>query len=122
MTDKKVSFLGLGFNEIKNQIPNDVDVACRNSASSCTISGPIDSINAFVSQLKSEGVFAKTVNVAGIAFHSRYIQPAGPTLLKYLKEVSASIHLFFFHCMLVKRVITFAFFLAVSDFYFQTTS
>jgi len=79
--------LGLGYDQIKEKLPHDIDVACHNSSTSCTISGPVDSINKFVSELKSEGIFAKAVNVAGIAFHSRYIQTAGPTLLKYLKEV-----------------------------------
>ncbi|KAF0755952.1 fatty acid synthase-like isoform X1 [Aphis craccivora] len=79
--------IGLGYDQIKEKLPHDIDVACHNSSTSCTISGPVDSINKFVSELKSEGIFAKAVNVAGIAFHSRYIQTAGPTLLKYLKEV-----------------------------------
>ncbi|XP_016657076.1 fatty acid synthase isoform X4 [Acyrthosiphon pisum] len=79
--------IGLGYDQIKDKLPHDIDVACRNSATSCTISGPVDSINEFVSQLKSEGIFAKSVNVARKAFHSRYIQSAGPTLLKYLKDV-----------------------------------
>ncbi|VVC29220.1 Hypothetical protein CINCED_3A006213 [Cinara cedri] len=79
--------IGLGYNQIKDRLPHDVEVACRNSDSSCTISGPVESINTFVAQLKSEGIFAKSVNVGGIAFHSRYIKPASPVLLKYLKEV-----------------------------------
>ncbi|CAH1725990.1 unnamed protein product [Aphis gossypii] len=79
--------IGLGYDQIKGKLPHDIDVACRNSSTSCTISGPVDSINKFVSELKSEGIFAKAVNVAGIAFHSRYIQTAGPTLLKFLKDV-----------------------------------
>lgn len=84
--------LGLGYHDIKKKLPHDIDVACHNSDTSCTISGPVDSINMFVSKLKSEGIFAKAVNVAGIAFHSRYIQMAGPTLLKYLKDVCSNIH------------------------------
>lgn len=68
-------------------------MACRNSDSSCTISGPVESINEFVSELKAEGIFAKAVNVAGIAYHSRYIQKAGPTLLKYLKEVCLNLNI-----------------------------
>uniref|UniRef100_A0A2H8TDM0 Fatty acid synthase n=1 Tax=Melanaphis sacchari TaxID=742174 RepID=A0A2H8TDM0_9HEMI len=79
--------IGLGYDQIKDQLPHDIDVACHNSATSCTISGPVDSINEFVSELKSKNIFAKAVNVANIAFHSRYIQSAGPTLLKYLKDV-----------------------------------
>lgn len=41
----------------------------------------------FVKKLQDEGTFARLVNVANIAYHSRYIKPAAPTLLKYLKEV-----------------------------------
>jgi fatty acid synthase len=33
-------------------------------------------------------VFAKEVNCANIAYHSKYIASAGPALLKYLREVS----------------------------------
>jgi len=51
----------------------------------------VDSIKTFVSELSTQGIFAKAVNVAGIAFHRRYIQSAGPILLKYLKEVCLKI-------------------------------
>ncbi|XP_050438788.1 fatty acid synthase-like isoform X2 [Adelges cooleyi] len=79
--------IGVGYQGIKNRLPEDIDVACHNSKSSCTISGPVESVKNFVSHLTSQGIFAKTVNVAGIAYHSRYIKPASPALLKYLKEV-----------------------------------
>lgn len=44
--------VGLGYQEIKNLCPSDIDVACHNSADSSTISGPADSMKAFVAQLK----------------------------------------------------------------------
>ncbi|XP_072160818.1 fatty acid synthase-like [Bemisia tabaci] len=78
--------VGMGHSDIINQLPESIDVACRNSSSSCTISGPAEDVQKFVSELSSKGVFARSVNVANIAYHSRYIQPAGPILLKYLKE------------------------------------
>lgn len=84
----------MGHNDIVNQLPESIDVACRNSSSSCTLSGPAEDVKKFVSELSAKGVFAKGVNVANIAYHSRYIQPAGPILLKYLKEVSKSIRKF----------------------------
>ncbi|VVC29213.1 Acyl transferase/acyl hydrolase/lysophospholipase,Ketoacyl-synthetase, C- [Cinara cedri] len=79
--------IGLGYNDIKNRLPHDVEVACHNASDSSTLSGPADSVISFVQQLKSEGVFAKAVNVSNIAYHSQYIKPAAPTLLQYLKEV-----------------------------------
>lgn len=79
--------IGLGYNDIKNRLPDDIEVACHNASDSSTLSGPTASVAQFVEQLKSEGVFAKVVNVSNIAYHSRYIRPAAPTLLKYLREV-----------------------------------
>ncbi|XP_050423204.1 fatty acid synthase-like [Adelges cooleyi] len=79
--------IGLGYQTIKSKLPSDIDVACHNSGESCTISGPTKSIIDFVEQLKSQNVFARSVNVSNISFHSRYIQPAGPTLFKYLRKI-----------------------------------
>jgi fatty acid synthase len=44
----------------------------------------------FVKTLKQQGVFAKEVNCANIAYHSKYISSAGPLLLRYLKQVMAA--------------------------------
>lgn len=41
----------------------------------------------FVKELQEQGVFARLVNVANIAYHSRYIKPAAPKLLKYLQKL-----------------------------------
>ncbi|CAH0395941.1 unnamed protein product [Bemisia tabaci] len=79
--------IGMSYGDIVKQLPESIDVACRNSNSSCTISGPAADVEKFVSELTSQKVFARSVNVANIAYHSRYIQPAAPVLLKYLKEV-----------------------------------
>lgn len=92
LKDVIVDFLsfrtGMSHSEIISQLPETIDVACHNSDSSCTISGPTADVDKFVIELKSKGVFAKSVNVGNIAYHSRYIQPAAPILMKYLKEVS----------------------------------
>lgn len=77
----------MGYNDIKNMLPPEIDVACRNSAGSCTISGPAAVVRHFVSKLQEQKIFAREVNVSNIAYHSRYIAPAGPKLLSYLKQV-----------------------------------
>ncbi|XP_072398837.1 fatty acid synthase-like [Diabrotica undecimpunctata] len=79
--------IGLGYNQIKDQLPPTIEVACHNGPDSCTISGPEKDMEEYVKTLSAKGTFAKLVNVANIAYHSRYIQPAGPLLRKYLKEV-----------------------------------
>ncbi|KAF6203174.1 hypothetical protein GE061_003591 [Apolygus lucorum] len=79
--------VGMGYKEIVDKVPPSVDVACHNSKTSCTLSGPHEDMEVYIKKLKSEGLFAKLVNVANIAYHSRYIQPAGPLLLNYLKPI-----------------------------------
>ncbi|KAF7281302.1 hypothetical protein GWI33_004884 [Rhynchophorus ferrugineus] len=79
--------IGLGYNAIKDKIPESIEVACHNGPDSCTLSGPREDMETFVATLQQQGVFARLVNVANIAYHSRYIKPAAPFLLKYLQEV-----------------------------------
>ncbi|KAL3278583.1 hypothetical protein HHI36_016128 [Cryptolaemus montrouzieri] len=79
--------IGLGYNQIKDRLPESIEVACHNGPDSSTISGPTEDMEKFVKQLQDEGVFARLVNVSNIAYHSRYIKPAAPLLLNYLNEV-----------------------------------
>ncbi|XP_045503125.1 fatty acid synthase-like isoform X1 [Colias croceus] len=79
--------VGIGYAEIVKLLPPDIEVACRNSRESCTISGPAESMSQFVGELSAKGVFAREVPCSNIAYHSRYIADAGPGLLKYLSEV-----------------------------------
>ncbi|CAG9765257.1 unnamed protein product [Ceutorhynchus assimilis] len=79
--------IGVGYNAIKNKLPPTIEVACHNGPDSATLSGPSADMETFVAELQAQGIFAKLVNVANIAYHSRYIRPAAPFLLKYLKEV-----------------------------------
>lgn len=79
--------LGLGYSEMKDKVPESIEVACHNGPESCTISGPVEDMEKYVQELQDKKIFAKLVNVANIAYHSRYIKPAAPLLLNYLKEV-----------------------------------
>nr|CAD7202531.1 unnamed protein product [Timema douglasi] len=76
----------LGYKDVKDLCPPEIDVACHNSSSSSTISGPEEIVKTFVKQLQKDNIFARAVNVANIAYHSRYIRPAAPKLLEYLKK------------------------------------
>ncbi|KAH9640519.1 hypothetical protein HF086_001568 [Spodoptera exigua] len=79
--------VGLSYNQIKSMCPPEIEVACHNGPDSSTISGPADIMKNFVAKLSAQGIFAKEVPCSNIAYHSRYIAEAGPTLLKYLKQV-----------------------------------
>ncbi|CAG9791688.1 unnamed protein product [Diatraea saccharalis] len=79
--------VGIGYQDIKDMLPPEIEVACHNSSESSTISGPADLMREFVASLSSKGIFAKEVPCSNIAYHSRYIAEAGPGLLQYLSEV-----------------------------------
>ncbi|KAM3959725.1 LOW QUALITY PROTEIN: fatty acid synthase-like [Aphomia sociella] len=79
--------IGLGYEKVLPLCPPEIEVACHNSSDSSTISGPADVMNEFVNDLTNRGIFAKEVPSSNIAYHSRYIAKAGPTLLQYLSEV-----------------------------------
>lgn len=61
--------IGLSYNKIKHRVPEKIDVACHNGPDSCTVSGPEADIARFVNELKSQGVFAKEVNIFLLRFY-----------------------------------------------------
>uniref|UniRef100_G3NC33 Fatty acid synthase n=1 Tax=Gasterosteus aculeatus TaxID=69293 RepID=G3NC33_GASAC len=79
--------VGLTWEECTAQCPVGVVPACHNSEDTVTISGPQEAISTYVSKLKEQGVFAKEVRSAGVAFHSHYMASIAPTLLAALKKV-----------------------------------
>lgn len=81
-------YAGLGYDELKNRLPEDVDIACRNSVRNCTISGPAETINDLVDKFQDEKIFARRLDSSNTAFHSRYVAPVAPKLTQYLRNVS----------------------------------
>lgn len=82
--------VGLGAEQMQPLCPEGIEVACHNGPTSCTVSGPVDLIKAFVTDFQKQGIFAREGACAQTAFHSRYIQKAGPKLLERLKNVIKS--------------------------------
>ncbi|RVE44003.1 hypothetical protein evm_011358 [Chilo suppressalis] len=79
--------IGIGYEKVKDMLPEEIEVACHNSAESSTISGPADVMREFVTNLSAKGIFAKEVPCSNIAYHSRYVSKAGSKLLEYLSEI-----------------------------------
>ena len=79
--------VGLTWGEAKARCPAGIVPACHNSIDTVTISGPAEAIGEFVAVLKEEGVFAKEVKSAGVAFHSHYMQLTAPALKTALLKV-----------------------------------
>lgn len=68
--------VGLTWEEAKKRCPDCVYPACHNGIDTVAISGLREPLSKFVDELQSEGVFAKLVNVANVAFHSKYVGKA----------------------------------------------
>ncbi|KAG8129129.1 hypothetical protein E2320_015872 [Naja naja] len=79
--------VGMTWEECMEQCPPGVVPACHNAEDTVTISGPQEAVAKFVSKLRSEGVFAKEVLSAGVAFHSYYMASIAPVLLNALQKV-----------------------------------
>ncbi|XP_020494498.2 fatty acid synthase [Labrus bergylta] len=79
--------VGLTWQECLAQCPQGVVPACHNAEDTVTISGPQEAISKYVAELKEQGVFAKEVRSAGVAFHSYYMASIAPALLAALKKV-----------------------------------
>ncbi|KAJ8049572.1 Fatty acid synthase [Holothuria leucospilota] len=79
--------VGLGWDEVKARIPEGVVAACQNAEDNTTISGNVKAIEAFVSEMESQGVFARIVNTGGIAYHSPDMFPIAPALQTALQKV-----------------------------------
>ncbi|XP_065204931.1 fatty acid synthase-like [Planococcus citri] len=83
----KMMAIGDGYKAMKDLIPPEIDIACHNSSTNCTISGPTDIVNNFTEHLKQKNIFTREVDTSNIAYHSRYITPAAPKFKSYLQKV-----------------------------------
>lgn len=79
--------IGIGYKMLRAMLPIGIEIACHNSANSCTISGPAEKIADFVAYLKKQNHFAKEVQSSNIPYHSSYISKMGPKLLSKLHDV-----------------------------------
>lgn len=79
--------VGLRWDEAQRLCPEGVVPACHNSEDSVTISGSYEATKKFVEQLSADNIFAREVKSSGISFHSYYMNPIGPHLLKKLRAI-----------------------------------
>ncbi|XP_065217200.1 fatty acid synthase-like [Planococcus citri] len=79
-------YTGVGYETLKEMITNEIDIACHNGPTSCTISGPTPNVEQFIKTLEEKGIFVRAVNTSNIAYHSRYITPLGQKTLTLLQN------------------------------------
>jgi len=79
--------IGLSWEECQKRLPVGVVLACNNHATSVTVSGPLVTIQTFVTALTKQGINALILNTNQIAYHSQYISPVAPALKKTLETI-----------------------------------
>ena len=87
--------VGLTWEEAHRRCPEGVVPACHNARDTVTVSGPADSVAAFITEMQNEGVFVKAVDSGGIAFHSYYMSSVAPTLRQRLQQVCYAYVMYF---------------------------
>jgi len=89
MVKVRLFAIGMTWEEAHRRCPDGVVPACHNSHDTVTISGPAEAVSKFVAELQSEGIFAKEVQSAGVAFHSYCMSLTADALKARLLEVCA---------------------------------
>ncbi|XP_011875303.1 PREDICTED: fatty acid synthase-like [Vollenhovia emeryi] len=79
--------INLDLDTLKDMCPSDIDIACYNSSSNFIVSGPTDSIKAFLTKLQANNVQVKEISCGYIPFHSRYIKPAVAKTEEHLNRI-----------------------------------
>lgn len=85
-----MAIIGLGYNQVKDMLPINVEVASHNSQDSCTISGLKEPVEKFIQQLRSKNISTQIINTLNIPYHTNAIKRAIPSLLEYLKKIIPS--------------------------------
>ncbi|XP_047362719.1 fatty acid synthase-like isoform X2 [Vespa velutina] len=80
----------LSYENIKNCCHADIDIACHNGTESTTISGPTNSVKAFVKKLQETEVIVEEVSCNNIPYHSRYIAAVGSKLCVHSQKSDTS--------------------------------
>ena len=94
-------FLGLSWAECKKQCPEGVVPACHNSVDTVTISGPMETTNKFLEELKAKGVFVRDVKSSNVAYHSYYMKAIAPQLKAALEKVVMIFYSFYLFGVLI---------------------
>ncbi|XP_071569274.1 fatty acid synthase-like isoform X1 [Temnothorax nylanderi] len=79
--------INLDLGTLKVMCPSDIDISCYNSSSNFIVSGPTNSIKAFLTKLQANGISIKEIFCSYIPFHSRYIKPAAAKSEEYLNLI-----------------------------------
>lgn len=78
------AMLAIGLNHSSSQnivkglgLQEQISVACINSPEHCTLSGDVEAIDKLLDSLQKRNIFARKLEIGGVAYHSRHMAPAG---------------------------------------------
>ncbi|XP_050425474.1 fatty acid synthase [Adelges cooleyi] len=83
----ELAFVGIGYQEIQNALPVNIEVVWQNSVNSCTIIGAKEQVDQFISQLKSKNIFTQIISTNSTPYHSKAFEKAAPKIFEYLKKI-----------------------------------
>lgn len=79
--------VAMSYEELQEILPHDIQIACHNSVESCTITGPMKSVEMFVKEIKMKKIPVKIVDTSNIPFHSKIIKNCGPLWTEKLRQI-----------------------------------
>lgn len=86
-TKGMMAAFGISYKEVLPMLPPDIDAPVHNSSTSCTVSGPYESVKKFVEEATAKGIFARSVDTGNMAFHSRYVTSFRQDLVAFIKDI-----------------------------------
>lgn len=79
--------LAASYEEVKEDLPPELDIATYVAPLGVGVSGPTDIIKNFIAKMESKGFLALTGDTKNIPYHSRYIAPAISNFVSHFKKV-----------------------------------
>lgn len=76
-----------GAKDVQVFLPDNVFVACHNSSTSCTISGPLEDVEQFCQTLKAKRICFVEVSCGNIAYHTKYTKHVFPEMLRIYQQI-----------------------------------
>lgn len=79
--------VGMSAKEISKYLPQGIYIACQNSSTSVTLSGPGKETRAFTEELQAHGIFARNVDSNNFPLHSKYLDPIRHNYKSFVENI-----------------------------------
>lgn len=83
----RMAFVLLGWEKLKEVLPENIDIAAHMDENASVVSGPKSSVEAFVEKMGGEGILTMILQSSNVGFHSHCVTHLAPALLDQMKEI-----------------------------------